>query len=106
MLNELNGCPHYEINSPLNCGGYFIWIKLSENIDVAKVKAQLEKDNIVVGWGEIFVQASDRDLPKFSHLKRRIRLGYSYLDEEVLVEGCKRVRAAIENNVIGNNAKF
>jgi DNA-binding transcriptional MocR family regulator len=105
MLTVLEGSKYFEVKSPLTCGGYFIWLKLNENVDVAKVKSQLEKDNIVAPFGEIFVQASDREKEKFAHLKRRLRLGYSFLDEDVLVDGCKKVRAAIEG-AVENSAKF
>jgi DNA-binding transcriptional MocR family regulator len=98
MLKELEGSNNYEINSPLDCGGYFIWVKLRDNVNLEKLRAQLVEDNIVVGWGEIFVQEKDRELEKFQYLKRRMRLGFSFLDEDVLVSGCKKIRAAIDNN--------
>lgn len=98
MKNILEGSNNFSVNTPLDCGGYFIWVKLGDNVNVQKVREQLESDNIVVGWGEIFVQMSDREKDQFQYLKRRMRLGFSFLDEDVLVDGCKKIRAAIDNN--------
>ena len=100
MLNILQGSDNFKINTPLECGGYFIWIRLADNVDVPKVRAQLDNDNIVVGWGEIFVQEKERELEKYQYLKRRFRLRFSFLDEDELVDGCKKIRAAIDNNSI------
>lgn len=105
MLSVLEGSPNFEVKSPLACGGYFIWIKLADNINIAKVKSQLAEDNIVAPFGEIFVQESDREKQEFEYLKRRIRLGFSFLEEDVLVEGSKKVRAAIDG-AVDNSAKF
>lgn len=99
MLSVLQGSKSFEVVSPLSSGGYFLWLKIADNVDMLKIKSQLEKDNIVVAYGEIFVQPIDREKEKYAYLKRRIRLAFSYLEEDVLVEGCKKVREAIEGAV-------
>jgi DNA-binding transcriptional MocR family regulator len=105
MLSVLQGSKNFEVESPLSSGGYFLWLKLADNVDVSKIKSQLEKDNIVVAYGEIFVQPIDREKEKYAYLKKRIRLGFSYLEEDVLVEGCKKIREAIDG-AVEISAKF
>lgn len=103
MFDILNGSPNFTINKP--DGGYFLWIKLSENVDLQKLKGLLEIEKITLFFGEMFVQLADREKEQFKYLHRRIRICFSFMDVDLLLDGCKLLREAIDN-ASANISKF
>jgi DNA-binding transcriptional MocR family regulator len=103
LYSILNGSRNFTVNKP--DGGYFIWIKLSDNVDLSKLKSLLDNEKITLFFGENFVQIEDRDKEKFKYLSKRIRICFSFMDVDLLLDGCKLLREAIDN-ASTNNAKF
>jgi len=103
MYDILNGSPNFTVNKP--DGGYFLWVKLSDNVDLQKLKANLESEKITLFFGENFVQMEDREKEKFKYLQRRIRICFSFMDIDLLLPGTKLLREAIDNSCI-NCPKF
>ncbi len=103
MYGILNGSPNFYVNKPE--GGYFIWIKLFDNVDLQKLKLNLEKEKLGILFGENFVQVNDRETEKFKYLHRRIRICFSFMDVDLLLDGTKLLREAIDDASV-NNSKF
>lgn len=105
MYEILSGSPNFTVNKPK--GGYFLWLKLSESVDLAKLKEILENEKITLFFGENFVRLEDREKEEFKYLQRRIRICFSYMDFELLLNGCKALKEAIDNSVVNQtNPKF
>ncbi|KAF4125371.1 Aspartate/methionine/tyrosine aminotransferase [Geosmithia morbida] len=70
-------------------GGYFIWFTLEDGLS-AKLVADvaMEEENLIVGSGDIFEVHGDEDGARFDS---EIRLCFSWVDEEDLIEGTKRL---------------
>jgi len=103
VLDILNGSPNFTVNKPE--GGYFLWIKLNENVDLNILKGLLDKEQITLFFGETFVQMADREKEQFKFLQRRIRIAFSFMDLDLLLDGTKLLREAIDT-ASTNNPKF
>jgi DNA-binding transcriptional MocR family regulator len=98
QLEILNGCKG--ANVPVPEGGYFIWVRLEDNVNLDLFKENLEKAGIAVLFGERFIQESDRENQEFRYLRRRFRTSFANMDEESLYEGTQRLREVIEASLI------
>ncbi|KAK4099304.1 PLP-dependent transferase [Parathielavia hyrcaniae] len=70
-------------------GGYFVWLTLPEGVD-AEVVAQRARaeEELVIAPGRIFEVAGDEAAARFP---RNVRLSFSWVDEEDIVEGVRRL---------------
>ena len=95
-------------------GGYFLWLKLPRGVDAAKVASvALEQENLIVAQGSMFevpregtndnsagsrVQAASN-----GHFSENLRLCLAWEDFEMLDEGIRRLKRAVEQ-VMGRSA--
>ncbi|KAL1835387.1 hypothetical protein VTJ49DRAFT_6820 [Mycothermus thermophilus] len=75
-------------------GGYFVWLTLPEGVDasVAAERARRE-EALVVAPGKLFEVVGDEDSARFP---RNVRLSFSWVDEDEIVEGVRRFGAVIK----------
>ena len=95
--NILEGSKAFKLSKPK--GGYFLWIRLNDNVNLERMHRAFPEYNIIIITGDVFVQESDREKPEFLCLKRRIRVSYSYNDLDKLIEGLSIMRKCIESAV-------
>ena len=100
MLNELrervSGLAHWKDPN----GGFFLWMKMDENIDpVALVEHAREEGVAYVGGRSFFADLTAGDRPGRGwgpgH-SQYIRLAYSYTAEDQIPEGIRRLARAME----------
>ncbi len=68
-------------------GGYFIWLKLPDNIDTKAMRSSARKQNVDFNPGSYFSSKKG--------LKNYLRLSFSFYDEANLTEGAKRLGKVI-----------
>lgn len=75
-------------------GGYFIWITLplGQSANMIAERA-MKEENIIVGHGNIFAVRGDEQSADFD---RNIRLCYSWVPEEAIGDGIKRLGDVIQ----------
>lgn len=78
--------------------GYFFWLKLSDNVNLDKLKANLLKEDMHVLFGESAIHENALKEDKFQFLKRRIRICFVRFDLDQLKAGVKLLREIIENS--------
>lgn len=75
-------------------GGYFVWLMLPEGMDGERVaEVAWSEEELVVGRGSMFEVAGDEDAARFAS---EVRLCFSWVDEEDLVDGVERLGRAIQ----------
>ena len=72
-------------------GGYFIWVKLPDNMDAQSLRKAAQKQNVDFNHGALFSHKKG--------LKNYIRLSFAFYDEEVLAEGAQRLGKVILENL-------
>ena len=78
-------------------GGLFIWLSLPEPLDADEIAARcLEEENVIIAQGSLFGVVGDATDPD---LKRGIRICYSWEDEELLVEGIKKIGLVVRRKL-------
>lgn len=88
-------------------GGYFIWLTLPSPLtaDEVAIKARQE-ENLIIGPGPLFGVYGDAD---DEGLKDKMRLCFSWEEEELLPEGIQRlsrvIRAMQNEQLAGHGAK-
>jgi len=70
-------------------GGYFVWLRLPNNLRINELTKNLGEQGVVVMPGEVFY-------PKFSIEENYIRLNYSYPKEKDIKEGISRLIMCIK----------
>ncbi|KAK4125429.1 PLP-dependent transferase [Parathielavia appendiculata] len=80
-------------------GGYFVWLTLPEemNAEVVARRARAEEE-LVVAPGRIFEVAGDEEAARFP---QNVRLSFSWVDEEDIVEGVKRLGRVLKRMLGG-----
>lgn len=88
--------PNKSQDSEAVVGGYFIWISLPNELHCDEVTARAKREeNLVVAPGTLFgVQADDDE--GGNGLEGKLRLCFSWEDENVLEEGIERLGRVIE----------
>lgn len=77
-------------------GGYFVWLKIpSDDFFPANLVADaaMEEQNLVVGYGNMFEVHGDKTGPR---IDSGIRLCFSWVAEEDLVEGVRKLGVVLE----------
>ena len=97
IYNEFENFEHISIEKPK--GGYFVWVKLSESVNIDKLKKEFKGNDIAVTYGDIFVRENERNKPEFDYLKRRFRMAISYLEDDVVLEGCKLIKQCVKQSL-------
>jgi len=72
-------------------GGYFIWVRLPDNIDTISFRQAAQKQNVDFHPGVVFSHKKG--------LNNYMRLSFAFYDEEVLVEGARRLGKVISENI-------
>ena len=72
-------------------GGYFIWVKLPDNMDTQSLRKAAQKQNVDFNHGALFSHKKG--------LKNYIRLSFAFYDEDVLAEGARRLGKVILENL-------
>ncbi|KAH7163608.1 pyridoxal phosphate-dependent transferase [Dactylonectria estremocensis] len=84
-------------------GGYFVWLQLPEGLSAKLVAdAALAEENLIVGNGNMFQVHGDE---KTVDLDGAIRVTFAYVPEDDLVEGIRRLAAAMQR-VKADPAKY
>ena len=74
-------------------GGYFIWIALPESLQAEEVTLRaLQEEELIVAPGTMFEVSGDEQAPD---LKRKVRLCFSWEEEDLLSEGIERLGKVI-----------
>ncbi len=74
-------------------GGYFIWIELPESLQAEEIAPRTEQEeNLIVAPGKLFEVYGDDQGPD---LKRKVRLCFSWEEENLLGEGIERLGKVI-----------
>jgi len=68
-------------------GGYFIWVRLPDNIDTRSLRKAAREKDVDFHPGALFSHKKE--------LKNFLRLSFSFYDEEILAEGARRLGKAI-----------
>ncbi|KAL1304559.1 hypothetical protein AAFC00_003535 [Neodothiora populina] len=83
-------------------GGFFIWVTLPKAIMAEELAHRCQDEvDVFVAPGSIFEVPGDESV-KFDH---NIRLCFSWLEPEDMVEGVKRIRMIVESMLRGEKAK-
>ena len=100
MINELNKCDIEGMKVFVPNGGYFVWLRLPENIRMNELIKNLGEQGVIVMPGDVFYT-------RFSIEDNYIRLNYSYPKEEDIKEGMSRLIGSIKKCSINiNKAKY
>jgi DNA-binding transcriptional MocR family regulator len=68
-------------------GGFFVWLSLADGLDSAKVVLASRRHGVLVSDGRNFFDAEPPN--------RHLRLSFSMLDEQLLVDGAVRLIDAV-----------
>jgi DNA-binding transcriptional MocR family regulator len=84
-------------------GGYFVWLTLPGGLDAEVVaeRARVEEE-LVIAPGRIFEVAGDEEAARFP---RNVRLSFSWVDEEDIVEGVRRLGRVLRRMLDGTELK-
>lgn len=102
MISELSKCSMEGMKIFVPNGGYFIWVRLPDNIRMNELTKQLGEQGVVIMQGELF-------FPKYSIEDNYIRLNYSYPKEQDITEGIAKLITCIKkcySNVIKSKYTF
>ena len=72
-------------------GGYFIWVKLPDNVDTQSLRQAAQKQNVDFNHGALSSHKKG--------LKNYIRLSFAFYDEDVLAKGARRLGKVILENL-------
>jgi DNA-binding transcriptional MocR family regulator len=72
-------------------GGFFTWLQLPQHVDTEKLLPEAHKHDVSFAPGSFFSPQRD--------LKNYLRLSFAYYEEPELVEGAKRLAAAIDRQL-------
>lgn len=100
LYDELIKCKFLEINKAQ--GGYFLFVRVNEAIDIDKVHQNRQKFELNFIKGTDCGQQELMDMPIYKHLHRFIRLSFSYLSVDGLKEAGKAFVDLIEYCEIKN----
>eukprot|EP00340_Litonotus_pictus_P002419 CAMPEP_0170518776 /NCGR_PEP_ID=MMETSP0209-20121228/4390_1 /TAXON_ID=665100 ORGANISM="Litonotus pictus, Strain P1" /NCGR_SAMPLE_ID=MMETSP0209 /ASSEMBLY_ACC=CAM_ASM_000301 /LENGTH=384 /DNA_ID=CAMNT_0010804461 /DNA_START=20 /DNA_END=1174 /DNA_ORIENTATION=- len=93
----LKGSKAYTYVYPVQ--GYFFWLKLSDEVNVNKLKETLEQEKVIVLFGNEAVAEEFRAENQFLFLERRIRISFGTLPLEKTIRGFSLLRSIIENSL-------
>jgi len=79
-------------------GGYFLWLKINEKVNLDVLAQKLNDNDIDVHYGTIFVRCKERNDSKFEYLKRRMRISFTFLELERFIEGLAKLKKSIEDS--------
>ena len=75
-------------------GGYFLWFSLPEDITGRQLAVQgKEEENVTLASGDLFEVWGDEGTASFG---REVRVCFTWEDEDLLVEGIRRVAFVLE----------
>ena len=97
MLRELHPLKELDCDWFSPVGGFFIWLRLPSGLDSEAIRGNAEANGVTYLSGHhCFADSDDR---------QHIRLAFSYLSEEELCVGTRRlvetIRAAVLENGLG-----
>jgi len=82
-------------------GGFFIWLTLPETVEAEELSQRCQEEaDVFIAPGSIFEVPGD-DSVKF---RQGVRLTFSWVDTELMVEGVKRVKKVLERALRGEKA--
>ncbi len=82
-------------------GGYFIWFELPMGVSASEVAGMAkEKENLVVAHGNLFEVYGDEEAVRFY---RWLRVCFAWEDEDLLIEGIKRLGRVIGDVIRGGS---
>lgn len=93
----LNGSKAFSYELPT--WGYFYWLKLSNKVNLEKLKSLLTEEDLLVLFGESCLADSEQSKEKFAFLKRRIRVCFVRYPIDKIKEGFALLRKLIENSL-------
>jgi len=96
MISGLNKCDIDGMKIFVPNGGYFVWLRLPNNIRMNELVKNLGEQGVVVMPGDLFY-------PRFSIEENYIRLNYSYPKEEDIREGVSRLVSSIKKCAVNAN---
>ena len=76
--------------------GFFLWLKLCDEINLEKLKRLLELNNIQLLFGESFTSKVALEEDRFKYLYRRIRLSFGTLPLDKLLRGLSKLKIIFE----------
>lgn len=83
-------------------GGFFIWVTLPDKVDAEELADRCkEEGGVFIAPGSIFEVPGDESV----NFKHSIRLTFSWVDLDELVEGVKRIRTMLESILKGEKPK-
>ena len=80
-------------------GGYFVWMTLPKPLKADTVaKRALDEENVIIAQGSLFKVQGDETAPE-DLFEREFRLCFSWLEEDLLIEGVQRLASLIQRLV-------
>ena len=95
MLNELRERASGLASWSDPAGGFFLWLKLRDGIDAARLRREADEEGVAIGWGAggFFADGDGASTSPSSY----VRLAFSYTDESQIPEGVRRLARAMES---------
>ena len=88
LVDEISKSKNIKFNIPQ--GGYFIFVKLNDNIDIEKLHKISFENELGYFKGEIStLKSCFEEGNEYLYLKRYVRLAFSYLEDSILAEAGK-----------------
>jgi DNA-binding transcriptional MocR family regulator len=82
-------------------GGYFIWLSLPHGLNAeALAERTLSEENLVIAPGPLF-KVQGEDSGKGMRFENDVRLCFSYLEEDLVVEGVHRLAKVLQQVLQG-----
>jgi DNA-binding transcriptional MocR family regulator len=83
-------------------GGYFLWLTLPDTVNAIDFAKRCQNEaKVIIAPGNIFEVPGD-DSVKFEH---SVRLTFSWIDQDLMVEAVKRISVVLESCVKGEGPK-
>ncbi len=93
MLEALAEYLPAEVSWTHPAGGLFLWVRLPEGMDCGKLFDVAIKRNVAFVPGNSFFAAPDKDSNRY------LRLNFSYMPPDLIVEGTRRIGMAIKEQM-------
>lgn len=88
LIEELKQVPYIEVVYNIN-GGFYIWIKLSEDIDSSKFYLKCKENNILLLSGNVFFLDNQKN--------QYFRLSFATTDIPEIIDGINRLKIIAKN---------
>ena len=77
-------------------GGFFIWVSLPEPLDADEIASRCREENVIVAQGSLFAVYGNTDVVD---LTKGIRLCFAWEDEELLVDGVRKIGLVVQRKL-------